>query len=136
MIRAPTFILLAAIALAACSGPSAPEEAGVCWRGTTGATGKVTYAPLARGVGSMETCAVLLEALRLQGTPQVSGAYQGYFLFLDADKMTSARHSGGVRWPIFQPPQRKVIDRDIRRMLAEHGGKMPAPDDFRLEHQQ
>ena len=135
MTRALIASLFVATLLAGCNGPPAPEERGVCWRAATGATGKITYAPLARDVGSMETCAVLLEALRLQGAPQANGAYQGYFLFVDADRMTSARHAGGARWPIFQPTQRKAIDHDIRRMLAEHGGKMPAPDDFRLERQ-
>lgn len=135
MTRAPAALLIVATLLAACHGPAAPMEAGVCWRAATDPTGKVTYTPLARGVGTLESCAVLLEAVRLQGAPQVNGAYQGYFLFVGADTMTSALHTGGVRYPIFQPPQRKVIDRDIRRLLTERGGKMPAPDDFRLEHQ-
>jgi hypothetical protein len=123
------------VALAACNGPPAPQEAGVCWRAHQEASGKISFAPLARDVGTLENCAVLLEALRLQGQAEANGAYQGYFLFVGADAMTSALHTGGVRYPIFQPPQRGSIDRDIRRMLAERGGKMPDPGDFRLEHQ-
>jgi hypothetical protein len=113
----------------------APHARRVCWRAHEDPGGKVSFAPLARGVGTLESCAVLLEALRLQGQGQADGAYQGYFLFIGADAMTSALHVGGVRYPIFQPPQRRAIDRDIQRMLAERGGKMPDPDDFRLEHQ-
>jgi hypothetical protein len=128
-------LLFVAVGLAGCNGGPAPQERGVCWRAEANAAGKPSFAPLARDVGTLETCAVLLEALRLQGAPQVNGAYQGYFIFVGADAMTSALHSGGVRYPIFQPPQRRAIDRDIRRLLAERGGKMPDPGDFRLEHQ-
>jgi hypothetical protein len=127
--------LLLAAALAGCNGGPAPQERGVCWRAQPNTTGKPNFAPLARDVGTLESCAVLLEALRLQGAPQVNGAYQGYFIFVGADAMTSALHAGGVRYPIFQPPQRRAIDRDIRRLMAERGGKMPDPGDFRLEHQ-
>ena len=123
------------VALAACNGPPAPQQAGVCWRAHEDPGGKVSFAPLARGVGTLESCAVLLEALRLQGQGQADGAYQGYFLFIGDDAMTSALHAGGVRYPIFQPPQRRSIDRDIRRMMAERGGSMPEPGDFRLERQ-
>jgi hypothetical protein len=128
-------LLLLAATLAACNGGPAPQERGVCWRSQATAAGKLSFAPLARDVGTLESCAVLLEALRLQGAPQVNGAYQGYFIFIGADAMTSALHAGGVRYPIFQPPQRRAIDRDIRRLMAERGGKMPDPGDFRLEHQ-
>jgi len=135
MIRRLSAFLLLAATLAACNGAPAPRQPGVCWRAQPGVTGKVSFAPLAREVGTLESCAVLLEALRLQGAPEADGAYQGYFIFVGADAMTSALHAGGVRYPIFQPPQRRVIDRDIRRLMAERGGKMPDPGDFRLEHQ-
>lgn len=135
MLRLLPLLPVLAVALAACSGPPAPQEAGVCWRANQDARGKVSFAPLARDVGTLENCAVLLEALRLRGQSEADGAYQGYFLFVGADAMTSALHTGGVRYPIFQPPQRRVIDRDIRRLMAERGGKMPDPGDFSLEHQ-
>ena len=127
-------LVLAALALAACSGPAAPEDPGVCFRVDT-AAGKSTNTVVARGVENLETCAVLLEGVNLQGHAAPTGAYQGYFIFIGADAMTSALHAGGVRYPIFQPPQRRAIDRDIRRLMAERGGKMPDPGDFRLEHQ-
>jgi hypothetical protein len=135
MIRTAATLLFLAASLAACNGAPAPQQSGVCWRAQSGVTGKVSFAPLAREVGTLESCAVLLEALRLQGARQVDGAYQGYFIFVGADAMTSALHARGVRYPIFQPPQRRMIDRDIRHLMAERGGKMPDPGDFRLEHQ-
>ena len=129
-------LLLFALPLAACNGPPAPQAAGICWRAHQDGAGKVSYAPMARGVGTLETCAVLLEALRLSGETEANGAYQGYFIFVGADSMTSALHSGGVRYPIFQPPQRRSIDRDIRRLMAERGGRMPDAGDFSLDHAQ
>ena len=66
---------------------------------------------LARGVENLETCAVLLEGVHLQGQRGADGAYQGYFIFVDADAISSARSLGGMRYPIFQPPQRASIDR-------------------------
>ena len=128
-------LLLLAALLAACNGPPAPHEAGVCWRANQTTAGQVSFLPLARDVGSLESCAVLLEALRLQGASQANGAYQGYFIFVGTDAMTSALHTGGVRYPIFQPPQRRSIDRDIRRLMAERGGRMPDASQFSLEHQ-
>jgi hypothetical protein len=129
---APLFF---AASLAACNGPPAPQEAGVCWRANQTTAGPASFSPLARDVGTLESCAVLLEALRLQGASEANGAYQGYFIFVGADAMTSALHRGGVRYPIFQPPQRRVIDRDTRRLMAERGGKMPDASQFSLEHQ-
>ena len=136
MNRAFPAILVLAMALAACNGPPAPQAPGVCWRARQDAAGKVSFAPLAHDIRTLEACAVLLEAERLQGQPEADGAYQGYFIFAGERAMTSALHTGGLRYPIFQPPQRAVIDRDLRRMMAARGGKMPDPADISLEHQQ
>jgi hypothetical protein len=134
---APRFatLLLLVAPLAACNGPPAPQEAGVCWQAHRGAAGAAAFTPLARDVGSLENCAVLLEGLRLQGKPETDGAYQGYFIFVGADAITSALHTAGVRYPIFQPPQRVSIDRDLRRLMAERGGKMPDAGEIGLERQ-
>jgi hypothetical protein len=119
--------LLAAVALrprAACSGPSAPQDDGVCWR-ATGKAGPAAFAPVARGVQSLESCAVLLEAMRLRSNADVEGAYQGYFVFAESTAISSGPHIHGLHYPIFQPPQRASIDRDLRRMMADHGGQLP-----------
>jgi hypothetical protein len=127
-------VVPALLALAACNGPPAPSDAGVCWQAKASARGAAGYAPLARGVDTLEACAVLLEAMRLKGQPQADGAYQGYFIFVRPDAMSSALHLNGVRYPIFQPPQRAVLDREIRHIMAQHGGRMPDPGEFSLEH--
>src|SRR6202011_1212899 len=121
----PILALLVALPLAACNEQGAPLDRGVCWRLNHTASGSVAFAPLARGIDSLENCAVLLEAVRLQGARQADGAYQGYFILVGPDRISSGLHTNGLRYPVFQPPQRAAIDRDLRRMMAERGGKLP-----------
>ena len=119
--------------LAACAGREAPQDDGVCWRVHMGAGDAISFTPLARNVRSLETCAVLLEAARLRGEAEVNGAYQGYYLFVNASAISSARHMAGFRYPIFQPPQRAGIDRDLKKMMASRGGAMPDAADLSVE---
>jgi hypothetical protein len=128
----PLVPTLAAVTLAACAGPSAPEEPGVCFR-VDSAAGKATFTALARGVANLETCAVLLEGVNLQGRPAPTGAFQGYFIFVGADAIRSAQSLHGMRYPVFQPPQRAAIDKDLRRMLKERGGQLPDASDLSIE---
>jgi hypothetical protein len=125
--------LLFALSLAACARQEAPEDIGVCWRVHAGAGGAVSFTPLARNVANLETCAVLLEGLRLQGQAQTDGAFQGYFIFVDEGTMSSARHVQGFRYPIFQPPQRAEVDRDLQRLMRERGGQLPDASELALE---
>lgn len=125
--------MLFALTLAGCGDSSAPSETGVCWRG--GGDSERGFTSLARDVRSLEDCAVLLEAARLMGRPDTNGAYQGYFIFVDANQISSASHAGGLHYPIFQPPQREAVDRDLRRLIRERGGRLPGAGDIILEHQ-
>lgn len=132
--RSAAPLVLAALALAACAGPAAPEDPGVCFR-VDSVAGKSTFTALARGVENLETCAVLLEGVNLQGHSAPIGAYQGYFIFIGADAIRSARSLGGMRYPVFQPPQRASIDKDLRRMMKERGGQLPNAADLSIERQ-
>ena len=134
MRRAAT-LLIAVLALADCAGPSAPEDRGVCWR-VDSPDGKASFTELARGVENLETCAVLLEGLNLQGHPAPTGAYQGYFIFVGADAIRSASSLHGMRYPVFQPPQRAAIDRDLRQMMKSRGGQLPDAADLSIERNQ
>jgi|SRR5579872_4239268 len=131
MIRAiaPAFL---ALALAGCGEVAAPRDDGVCWL-SHGRPDAPRFTPLARGVESLETCAVLLEARRLQGEAETNGAYQGYFIFVDANRITSATRAAGLRWPVLQPPQRAAVDRDLQRLMKERDGRMPDAADLSLE---
>ncbi len=77
--------------LAACEpeGPRPPTDVGVCWHMITPrAGGEPRFNRLAENVSSLEQCAARLEAMRLRFNgmgarqEQVTGAYQGRFLFL------------------------------------------------------
>jgi hypothetical protein len=127
-----TPLVLAALALAACAGPSAPDDRGVCWQ-MENSSGKAKLTQLAHGVENLETCAVLLEGLSLQGHAAPTGAYQGYYIFIGADGIRSARSLKGMRYPVFQPPQRAAIDRDLRRMMKSRGGALPDAADLSVE---
>jgi hypothetical protein len=38
-----------------------------------------------------------------------------------------------MRYPVFQPPQRAAIDRDLKRMIKSHGGELPDAADLSIE---
>jgi len=133
--RLVCLLLLLLSPLAACSGPGAPQDAGVCWLAAADAPGPARFKPAARGVSSLESCAVLLEAMRLQRRTEVDGAFQGYFIFAGPAEISSALHTGGIRYPIFQPPQRASVDRDLARLMAARGGALPDAGALSLERQ-
>jgi hypothetical protein len=120
-------------ALCACQPARAPEDAGVCWRVRQDSSGAVRFQPLAHDVGNLETCAVLLEGLRLKGEAEPDGAYQGYFILVDASAVRSGPHLTGLHYPVFQPPQRAAIDRDLGKIMKSHGGRLPDASELSLE---
>ena len=126
-------ILLALGSLAACGRTEAPSDDGVCWRLSQATNGPSHFSVVAKGVTDLDTCAVLLEGLRLQGQTGTDGAYQGYFIFVDAGPISSARSLAGFRYPIFEPPQRAAVDRDLRRLIQARGGRMPDAAEINVE---
>jgi len=123
---------LSAIGLSGCEGPSAPDQPGVCWR-RMDQGGKPRFVRLADHIANLEDCAVLLEALRLQGQGNTDGAYQGYFIYVGPDAIRSSSNANHLGYPVFQPPQRDAIDRDLRRLIKERGGQMPRAGDITVE---
>jgi hypothetical protein len=132
--RRLALVLPVLMALAACGQTEAPSDLGVCWRVSHPPHQAARFSILARGVDDLDTCAVLLEGLRLQGRAATDGAYQGYFIFVGAGgPISSARRLDGFRYPIFQPPQRAAVDRDLRRLMQARGGQMPSADEIGIE---
>src|SRR5580704_89864 len=113
-------VVVTALPIAACHEVEAPTDEGVCWRMHQGPGAAASFTPVARDVDGLETCAVLLEAVRLGGQPTVDGAYQGSFIFVDATGIRSAQSLGGFHYPIFQPPQVATIDHDLKEILKSH----------------
>ena len=131
--RGRWMLLPLVLALGGCQPAQAPEDAGVCWRVRADPGSPVRFQPLAHGVGNLETCAVLLEGLRLKGEAEPDGAYQGYFILVGADGVRSGPHLTGLHYPVFQPPQRAAIDRDLDRIMKTHGGRLPDASQLSLE---
>ena len=83
---------------------TAPSDTGVCWQAVTGANGTVTFNKVASGDKTLESCAASLEAMRLRflalgGSHQdITGAYQGTFLFLNNDGVFTAESLKGPRF--------------------------------------
>ncbi|MDQ2859823.1 MAG: hypothetical protein M3T55_03660 [Pseudomonadota bacterium] len=118
--------------LTARQGAPAPTEPGVCWRADPKRAAPA-FAVAARGVASLDDCAAVLEAIHVQGAPRADGAFQGYFIFVDAREVASATGMRGFHYPIFQPAQRREIDADLRDLIRERDGRLPAPGDLAVE---
>jgi hypothetical protein len=82
----------------------APMDRGVCWHMVI-AGGKPKFNVLARGQPDLEHCAAELEKMRISfqslGVPQgdVTGAYQGQFLFINRYGVFTAQSLTGYQYP-------------------------------------
>jgi hypothetical protein len=95
-----------AAAVAACSqSVEAPYEPGVCFAVEAGAEGEApVFNKLAEGQPQLEHCAARLEEMRLtflrQGgsRQEVTGAYQGQYLFVDREGIWVGKSLDGARF--------------------------------------
>ena len=119
MVRAAAFarlaVVLGAASLLQGCGDSvkAPEDTGVCWHmvmnaeGQTGGvvSGKYRFFVLKRNVADLEHCAAALDGMRtrflsLGGSQhEVTGDYQGEFLFVDPRGVFSANSMDAMPFP-------------------------------------
>jgi hypothetical protein len=105
MIR-PAVAAAALVALAGCKPPlQPPGDVGACYHLATDAPGKTHFNVVARNVPDMEHCAAALEGMRLRflslggASAEITGAYQGNFLFLGDDGVFTADSFDGARYP-------------------------------------
>ena len=83
---------------------AAPMDKGVCWQAVTAANGSVTFNKVSSGEATLENCAASLEAMRLRflglggSHHDITGAYQGAFLFLTNEGVFTAETLGGPRF--------------------------------------
>ena len=94
------------LALSACqAGVQAPTSSGVCYHLAGMEGGKAKFNVLATGIPDMEHCAAQLEAMRIKflslgGTnEEITGAYQGNFIFLESDGIFTSTSFDGGRYP-------------------------------------
>jgi hypothetical protein len=108
MRRRPGFAVLAFVTSAVLGGcqkeVAAPTDAGVCWQAVTGPNRSVQFNKVSSGDATLESCAAALEAMRLRflalgGSHQdITGVYQGTFLFLNNDGVFTAQTINGPRF--------------------------------------
>lgn len=108
MTRVPLLLAagLGAAALTACGGGvEAPYEPGVCFSVETGDEGEApAFHKLAEDQPQIEHCAARLEEMRLRflrqggSRQEVTGAYQGQFLFLDREGVWIGKSLDGSRF--------------------------------------
>lgn len=109
------------LVLSACSSSlEPPTNTMVCWRLVTGKDGQPTFALVSNGVRNLETCAAHLEAVSLrENKAELTGAYQGQFIFITPDLIQSSMHLDGARYRVFDASTREKIDRDLKWMLQD-----------------
>ena len=106
MTRVSILVAAGALALAACKGAvEAPYEPGVCFAVEVGAPGEApVFNKLADNQPQIEHCAARLEEMRLRflrqgGSRQdVTGAYQGQFIFIDREGVWIGKSLDGSRF--------------------------------------
>ncbi len=111
----------AVLSLSACdNSPKAPTDAGVCWRMSTGADGKPAFKIVSDSARNLETCGAHLEAVALrENKADLTGAYQGQFIFITPEMVQSSSRLDGARYRLFDANIRGKIDQNLRWMLDD-----------------
>jgi hypothetical protein len=99
-------LIAAGLSLAACKAKlQPPGDAGVCYHVATNKDGSVRFNVMAKNVPDMEHCAGALEGMRLRflsiggSNTEITGAYQGNFLFLQDEGVFTSDSYDGPRYP-------------------------------------
>jgi hypothetical protein len=98
----------ASVALAVLAGcakqVAAPMTAGICWQAIPLTNGQVRFNKVSSGEPTIEACAASLEGMRLRflsiggSRLEITGAYQGNFLFLNEQGIFTAEQLNGPRY--------------------------------------
>lgn len=113
----------AVLATGACGRPAvtAPAERGVCWHMPQAAEGQAPrFNQVRTGVETLEDCAAALEQMRLRfralgaGQEELTGAYQGQFLFLKRAGIYTAPRLNGQQYLVMV----RTADGRLARMGA------------------
>lgn len=102
---AAAVLIAAAAGLSACEKEiEAPLDVGVCYAATQEANGEIKFNVVARNMPNIENCAAQLEGMRLRflrmggQNREISGAYQGNFLFLRSEGIFRAQRWEGNQY--------------------------------------
>lgn len=112
--------LLVVTGLAACAPQVvAPAGEGLCWRMFEVADQKPRFEIVGRDVPNLESCAAVLEGARMMEGSPTSGAYNGHFIFVGDDQITSSTTLGGTRIRVFEPEDRRRLQEGVQTLI-EH----------------
>jgi len=99
-------IVAGALCLAGCTKQiEAPTDHGVCWAMAQLPNGTTRFNKLAQDQPDLEHCAAQLEIMRLRfralgsTQTQLTGAYQGQFIFIQPEGVFTAQTYDGYRFP-------------------------------------
>ncbi|HEY5107361.1 MAG TPA: hypothetical protein VII73_11420 [Caulobacteraceae bacterium] len=102
----PIVASLAVLGLCACQKQiEAPTDRGVCWHMAVAPGGAIKFNKLAENQPDLEHCAAQIEAMRVRflglgsGQTEVTGAYQGQFLFLQPEGAFTSQTFDGHHYP-------------------------------------
>jgi len=114
-------VVASVVLLAACdNSPTAPTNVGWCWRMNVGADGKANFKPVSGGVRNLESCAASLEAVAMrEGKAELTGAYQGQYVFITPDMVQSSTRLEGARYRLFDAATRGKVDHTLKWMLED-----------------
>jgi hypothetical protein len=96
--------VVGALAAGGCSHQvQAPGDTGVCWHMATLVNGTVRFNKVSKNEPNVESCAGSLDGMRLRfmslgGPEDITGAYQGNFLFLNAQGIYMSQQLDGIRY--------------------------------------
>jgi hypothetical protein len=81
----------------------APADRGVCYHAVPLKGGELKYNVVAKDVANIESCAAALEGMRMRfqrlgGKEEITGAYQGSFLFLQREGIFRSESLNGNRY--------------------------------------
>lgn len=86
----------------------APRDPGVCWRMVAG-----RFEPLVRNSLGIEACAGDLERIHMKTGEDLTGAYQGRYIFVDKEAIRSSDRVNGQHWRLYFDNQRDALDKKL-----------------------
>lgn len=127
-------VLLVSATLASCeTRPEAPSDPGVCWQAVMKEGEEPRFNKVADNQPSIESCAARLEEVRLRFAQltsvkrNVTGAYQGQWLFVTGEAIRTAQNYDGVSFVLLvRAPDGRLVAPGAVAQPA-YGSEGPAP---------
>ena len=114
-------------AAAACSSqPAAPTGAGLCWRMFEVPDQPPRFEVIDRNVANLESCAAQLEGARMMEGRPTAGAYNGHFIFVTDEQITSAQTFDGARVRVFEEADRRKVQESLRALIERQRQAAPS----------